>query len=89
MANGAKVVTLQETEHGYQFVSNRYADAASVGFDVLTELTIDELEVVGVENFTRRDWGELVTSYWEKGGGAEPDRSIVVGVWPDGGIYTC
>lgn len=101
IGDGAKMVTLRETEDGgYQFVSNRYNAALPVSAAVkpaekpMLTVPIDSLALHGsaqvvTEPFCRQDWGELVTSFWYQGAGAEPDRSILVGVWPDGGIYAC
>lgn len=46
-------------------------------------------EVVPLTPCTRQEWGELVTSFLYAGSGSEPSRNILVGVWPDGGIYAC
>lgn len=100
MANGAKVVTLRETEVGYHILSNNYAAApAQITLSLPDETPVEtqaldgysphESEEVVTESFARQDWGELVDSFWYQGVGAEEDHTILVGLWPDGGIYAC
>ena len=100
MADGAKVVTLRETDGGYQFVSNRYdaapavspvsiPDEKSVLRVPLSELSPYGPERVETEDFTRRDWGQMVDYLSYQGAGTEPDRDIRVGHWPGEGIYAC
>lgn len=94
-----KVVTLEEAGDSWHILSNRYAPTPTAVAQVPDEApfltvpvaSLDTVEPQEVKTtpFARQDWGQLVTSFFYEGTGDEPNRDILVGVWPDGSIYAC